>query len=664
MLSRSLVILSSFCLFLIAHVESIAAVQGVEIYPLPAVFISDQALLQSDFARAISSDGLGTDRAYAIGRFGEVFRKYFKGVASTIDSQNKYRTFVAFLQIPRVSKYAVKKSDQLQDLYIPMTMTLGFANMVTGEILFTYTYTHYAKYGTTTATGVPQEQESIELYRETFDGLLEQVVASARANFNPVAIETTLRHVWKGLYVLDKGTRAGVVKGDTLGDGQGQVLSIVHAEEEFAIGLQLLGEPKEGVSFLKYTNDDIADIKKPKIMLLRNSEVGGENTSIDRNAMIYQIFINALGKKATFSLLSMDKSFYEVQNAVVETTKLENKVTQQRELPDYFLSIYIHGPFLKSLPTNKPDVVIDEYTVRACGDFLDTGGRVVYGKCVEEVISDQVVAGIRFPRTAREEVVIKNSLLKLADDFIQNVKFASYTLPVIASDETTGVSIEDKAGALSSGLVVTSYHSIGKVSGINGEVRLPIETLQVYDVTQSRSLAIGVMKFNERVPASTAGDVVLLEAIHGGESVTQKKVTLCSPSGNQGFEDKVGRLFYYAVSEGITYPFYEINALRNTLPSLSEYGFKNWPGDLNDKAEYCIEPVIRVDSQNDAEMVKVSIVTGIKLHQGNDVVWKKGMQQEWSFALPQGSDPQYVDSEVCRVMYPLVREMAKKIEIK
>jgi hypothetical protein len=536
--------------------------------------------------------------------------------------------------------------------------------MVTGEVLFAHTYTHYAKYGTTVAAGDAQAQEVVRMYRETFDDLLEQVVASAHANFNPREIEATVRDDWKGLYVLDKGTRAGVVKGDTLADGQGQALSIVHAEEEFAIGQPILGEPREGSTFSKYANEDIAEIKKPKIMLLKNPAVGGGDAVPGREALIYQLFANALGKKATFSLLSLDKSFYDVQRAVVEATKLEHKVTQQRELPDYFLSLYIHGPFFKSLPTNKPDVVVDEYTVRACGDFFDAGGQVVYGKCVEEVISDQIVAGIRFPRSAREEVAIKNSLLKLADDFIQNVKFTSIALPVVASDKEAGVSIEDKAGTLSSGLVVTSYHSIGKVSGVKGEVRLPTETLQVYDVTKAQPLALSVMKLNEKVPASTAGDAVLLEAMSGGEGGAKKKVTLCSPSGNQGFDEEVRRLFYYAVSEGIPYPFYEMSALRNTLPSLPEYGFKAWRGELNDNADYCIEPVIRVDSNKDGQMVKCSLVTGIKLYQGKEVVWKKGMQQEWSFALPPGSDSKYIDSEVCRVMYPLVTDISKKIEIK
>lgn len=664
MLRPTLFISVALFYFLIVGVEPASSAEGPEVYPLPAVFVSDHALLESDFAKAISSDGSGADRTYAIDRFGEVFRKHFKDVASTIDAQNKYRTFVAYLQIPRVSKYVVKKSEQLQDLYMPMTMTLGFASMVTGEVLFAHTFTHYAKYGTTVAAGDAQEREVVKLYRETFNQLLEQVVSSARSNFNPREIEATVRDSWKGLYVLDKGTRAGVVKGDTLVDGQGQVLSIVHAEEEFAIGQPLLGEPRNGVNFSKYANDDIAEIKKPKIMLLKNSSVNAEGTTSSREELIYQLFINALGKKATFSLLSLDKSFYDVQRAVVETTKLEHKVTQQRELPDYFLSLYIHGPFFKALPTNKPDVSVDEYTVRACGDFFDAGGQVVYGKCVEEVISDQIVAGIRFPRSAREEVVIKNALLKLADDFIQNVKFTSFTLPIVTSDKTTGVVIDDKAGALSNGLVVTSYHSIGNVAGVKGEVRLPTETLQVYDVTNAQPRALSVLKINEKVPSSTAGDVVLLEAMLGGEGGPKKQVTLCSSSVNQVFDEEVRRLFYYAVSEGIPYPFYELSTLRNILPALPAYGFKAWRGELNDNADYCIEPVIRVDSNNDGQIVKCSLVTGIKLYQGKDIIWKKGMQQEWTFSLPHGSDSRYLDSEVCRVMYPLVTDISKKIEIK
>lgn len=661
---RHFVFLAFFlCLFVVVD-KVVASEEGAQFYALPAVFVSGHALQEGHFIKAISSDGMGRDRNYAIERFGEVFSNHFKDVAITIDSQNKYRTFVVYLQIPRVSKYAVQKTEHLQDLYMPMTMTLGFANMVTGEVLYTHTYTHYAKYGTTVDADASQELEVVKLYRETFDELLEQVVSSARVNFNPKAIQATVRGDWKGLFILDKGTRSGVVRGDILAAGEGQILSIVHAEEEFAIGQSIMGKPKNGNVFEKYSNEDIADIKKPKIMLLKNSVNNEDHVLIDREDLIYQLFINALGKRATFSLLSLDKSFYDVQRAVVETTKLEQKVTQQRELPDYFLSLYIHGPFFKSLPTNKPDVTVDEYSVRACGDFLDAGGKVVYGKCVEEVISDQIVAGIRFPRSSREEIVIKNSLLKLADDFIQNVKFTSFTLPVVSSDKLNGITIQDKAGALSNGLVVTSYHSIGEVSDVKGKVRLPTEILQVSDVSKSPPLAFSLMKFSEELPPSTVGDVVLLDAILGGEGGIQKSVKLCAPPTAKAYSEEVLRIFYYAVIEGITYPFYEIRPLQNALKSLPEYGFREWRGVLNEDADYCVEPVIKINSENINKMVNCSLVAGIKLHQGEDVVWKKGMQQEWSFSLPEGSDSKCITSEVCRVMYPLVTELSGEIEIK
>lgn len=658
---------ASFCLFLSGTINAANAADGAVIYPLPAIFVSDHALEENEFVMAISSDRAGNDRMYAIDQFSNVFRNHFKDVTATIDSQNKYRTIVAYLQISRVSKYIVKKSDQLQDLYMPMTMTLGFANLMTGEILSTHTFTHYAKYGTTTTAVTvdgTQGQEIVDLYRETFIDLLEKVVASAHANLNLRTIEATVRDSWKGLYILDKGTRAGVVRGDTLTDSQGRSLSIVHAEERFSIGQPILGEPNDEMVFYKYASDDISEIKKPKIILLKNELAKQSQNTKGRDDYIYQMFVNALGKKATFSLLSLDKSFYEIQRAVVETTKLEHKVTQQRVLPDYFLSLYVHGPFFRSLPTNKPDVFIDEYTVRACGDFLDAGGRVVYGKCVEEVIADQIVSEIRFPRSAREEVAIKNALIKLADDFIENVKFTNFTLPVVSSDKENGISMEDKSGAVSNGLVVTSYHSISKVSGIEGEVRLPTETFQVYDVMNAQPRALSLMRVNDKVPPSTVGDVVLLEAILGGDGGPQKKVALCRPSDDQVEAEDIRRLFYYSVSEGIPYPFYEMESLRETLPMFPEYGFKAWPGTFNDDADYCIEPVIRLDANHNGQVVECSLVAGIKVHQGNDVVWKKGMQQDWRFSLPHGSDANFLDSEVCRVMYPLVTDISEKIEIK
>ncbi len=65
-----------------------------------------------------------------------------------LDNKNKYNTFVVWIDIQRVSQYKIDKSQKLIDYYLPLTMSINFANMVTGEILYSYSYTYYARYET------------------------------------------------------------------------------------------------------------------------------------------------------------------------------------------------------------------------------------------------------------------------------------------------------------------------------------------------------------------------------------------------------------------------------------------------------------------------------------------------------------------------------------
>ena len=189
-------------------------------------------------------------------------------------------------------------------------------------------------------------------------------------------------------------------------------------------------------------------MKKPKVMLLgnKNGETFIKSNTVPDN-VVYRLFVDALGKKAPFSLISIDQSFYDIQREVTELTHLTQEVTQNREMPDYFLKLYFYGPFYTKSPTNKPYVSVDNYTMMACGDLLDSNGRVVHGSCVDDKITDEVFGTIRYPNEAREEILVKNAIIKLADEFTRNVTFRTLQFPVVKT-EGNNVVIEDKQNAL------------------------------------------------------------------------------------------------------------------------------------------------------------------------------------------------------------------------
>ena len=574
--------------------SSVLAEDPIQVYPLQALFIGDKALGNAAFTKAISITGNPGDRNYAISRFSEVFKRNFPNNIATINEQNKYTSFIAYLQIPRVSQYKVQKTDTLVDLYLPMTMTISFANMVTGEVLYTYTYTYYSRREATVAS-LNDERVTIELYRDTYNSLLEKVVLAAKENFRPFSVAATVKKEWQGLYILDKGDTQGITKGDTLIGPNGMPLTVVYAGGQYSVAQPVMGVPKVGMSFNKRSNGNLDELKKPKVMLMPGITIKNDATIPDQ--MVYQLFINALGKNAAFSIISIDKGFYDAQKVATQDTGLTQSVTQQRELPDYYLRLQFNGPVSVTLPSNKPDVYYDEHSVRACGDFLDRSGRVLYGKCVDEKVTDEIVAGIRFAKEDREEVVVKNALVKLADDFIHAVKFKRFELSVQAVEGDTVV-VADKAGLLPIGGNAQSFRNIGEVDGIVGPLQAPTWLLNVTGrkgLLAETSLVGPIIK---ALPRPTKDDLVLVEGMVTGIKDPLKRFRICEKTQSESYEG-LSTQVYYSVVEGLGYPLYDSFTFNQALAPIkgAGYGFKSSKDEQPLKVSdinYCVEPITKI----------------------------------------------------------------------
>lgn len=650
------------------------AQDSFQVYPLQGIFPSDKASENKPFLKSLSSDGSGNDRVFGSNLFIDSFRNAIPNLAKNIDDKNKYSTFVAYLQIPRVSQYRINKSPKLVDLYLPVTMSINFSNMVTGESLYSYSYTYYSKYETTSESNKnAQETEKtiVGLYRSAFKDLLNKIMSNVKENFHPFSIQAKIKKIWNDNYVLDRGNEKGIVKGDVIVDQHGNQLSVVHASSKYSVAQKVLGDPRADSAFSKFSNESIDELKKPKVMLL--SGMGKKEITSVPESVIYQFFLNALGKKASFSLISINKGFYDVRTALIETTNLKQEVTQNRELPDYFLRFYFYGPFYTNAPSNKPYVTYDNYTIMACGDFLDRSGRVLYSKCVDERITDEVFSDIRYSNEARVEVILKNSIIKLANDFIENVKFKQIELP-LTKVEKTQISIEDPYNVLMPGSNLTVFHKVGKVEGVEDEVYIPTWELSVTMKNGKLALANKTLPLSSKVPEPSAGDKIFINSMitHNADNV--KALKLCKKNlENNGdyILDEFKVLSFYAIAGSIKFPFYETGDLREQIEMLDNggYGFKRKITIQEMNTEYCIEPVYKISKQttvvnNSINTHKITIVGGVKVHDKDGILWKKGLQQDVSISSPKNYEKELLDFELSKYILNLLSETAKKVEIK
>ena len=415
-MNKFIIISTSIVLFWICSISQIKAQDShVNIFPVPAVFLSKNVENDKNFTKALSGDD-SSNRKYAIDYFINSFKQNYPYVASDLNDRNKYNTFAAYINIPRASEYILNKGDKLTDIYLPLTMSINFVNVATSEILYSYPYTFYSKYETTPdklADSVSIDNTIVSLQRENYKNLVDYLINQAKTDFKPFSINASIIGTYKDLYIMDKGSVNGIVKGDCLTDQYNNQISTLFSSLNYSVTQSIIGKPASDSIFSKYSNTSVNELKKPKVAFINDLN----------DEKIYHFFSTAIGANAEFSLITLDKTFYDMQNALVSVSDLKTQNIKNREIPDYFLKISLIGPFYTQYPSNKDYLNVDKYNLIACGNVFDKSGKTVYSKCVDDEIVDKVISNIHFNNEAREEVLIKNTLIKLAEDFSKNIKF-------------------------------------------------------------------------------------------------------------------------------------------------------------------------------------------------------------------------------------------------
>jgi len=171
-------------------------------------------------------------------------------------------------------------------------------------------------------------------------------------------------------------------------------------------------------------------------------------------------------------------------------------------------------------------------------------------------------------------------------------------------------------------------------------------------------------------------DVVIVEGIVSGSKDNLKRMKFCDkniPIDIVSQDDRLEKLIYYAVIEGLGYPLYDSVTFLKSLESLkgAGYGFKKDKSLSSTSVadpEYCIELVTKVskekptDGGNSASN-KCNVLAGIKVHYKNKIIWKKALQQNITISTPKGSSNDYLDNEVNKALCILMKDVSNKVDL-
>ena len=625
----------------------------LNVYPIPAVFTSKN-VEESVFYKVLIHN-----RQYFTQEYLRLFDKYFPNVNKEITDKNKYKTFAAYIHVPRASLYKVEKTERLLDIYLPLTVSINFVNMATGETLYSCPVTNYFKYETNTDNDRDTRIANIEkYYKQNYEQTMEEIVKNASYNFKPFDITTKITDTYRIFYILDKGLETGITKGDLLSDENMNQVSVIYSDLGYSVAIKVLGNPVINNNFSKFANNSITQLKKPKILLI--NDFGSEK--------LYNLFSTTLGSEAEFSLINTDKTYFDMQTALVSindnfrTKNLYNKV-----MPDYFLKRSFTRPFYAQYKSKKSYFNIDKYGAMACAVIFDKSGRVVYSTTANDECRNEVVGNIRFNDEANREIVGKNVIIELAHNIKNNVQFKDIKFK-ITKTENQYISVADPNGFLKTGNILTIYKKI-KTEKNGKEILVPTWDYKVLSSENGVAYCKMSKPYIDNIDYPTKRDIIQMTTMT--RSANKANMFNYNPddielNGNEIKLKNIENIAFAALTSTlkspVAMPKYK---LQEQFRELNTLGFKDNidisdnDNDLSIKVVYCVQLKSEEPKEN---VVKrgYEVIVGIIANKGDEVIKQDALKQTVTFVVPNDCEDDIIEYELIKAICPLIQQIAAK----
>jgi hypothetical protein len=597
------------------------------------------------------------------------FKKEFPYASESLDRKKQKQTFAVFLNISRASNYSVQATDSNIVLYsLPVTASITFMNLQTGEVLYTEVFTHVGNLETTTDDPAVKEKITKE-YENTYKGLIEDLAQKASKSFVPKKLEAKIIGQKYGLYILDKGLSEGIREGDSLDGEKGSMFKVKYSSAHYSVAKLEFGEnTAEGSMVSRTYNQSLSDLKKPKVSLLE-VDYNREKLQITPD-MFYQFFVDKLAQKGSFSLMSINKSSYKALNALQDSANLGIRFPK-RKPPEYFMRLWADGPYTYDLPTNVDYAVKRNYSITLCGQIQDTSARVLASSCKVEKIEDKVSFGKSYSKEAQFEVLAKNAALSLAEEFAQTVSFQPISYKVVSVEGDT-ITINDEQNLLNAGTSLTIYRNIGKIGNIP-DVNIPIAEVSITDKNGLNAKAQLIMQAFNGAPNIESGDMIF-EEIPKSSNDKSKLFTLCDMPSNLGGEPVNGfeLVAKFVIPKQLKYPFYNLQGLQESVNKrIEDTEFEQVPTIHAPNTGYCIQPVYKnaLVSTTNAESKgylenKYNMIIGTKEYFGNDLKSKFALGGEKTFYPPSIESKVFIDANMIEYSIGTLENVTNKLEIK
>jgi len=393
-------------LLLAGAAGSAMAAADARVFPVAGVFWNESnSAIDQRFLRAQDTSKLRQQVEAALDAA-------FAGRTGPLNKQTAGDTFAVSFHLTRMASYTAQKADRNIELRTPVTGSIYFTNVVTGEILFTATSTNaaVALLAPEALQGADRQVEEDKLYATSLSALIAQLSRQAGTDFQPRAVEATVQGNSNGLLLLSAGYRVGIQSGDSLEDEHGNLIKVAYAGPDYAAAQVVLADDvRNGAVFHKFVVGKIDGRLRPRATVVTGALPAGFSAEY-----LTQLFSEELGAKAPLTMVQVNPGFSSLINSVLQKADLSNTIAAQRDTPDLLIRLRVGEPILYEAKTNLAFKTTRMVAAEAYAELIDTSGRVLFAASGRDNQKTEVTNGLDLAPAARREIAIKNALLTLA----------------------------------------------------------------------------------------------------------------------------------------------------------------------------------------------------------------------------------------------------------
>jgi hypothetical protein len=618
------------CAFSLIRFDSALASSDAKVFPVKGFFYDagSQTKLAPGFLKAVNQLGVNE----LSGGVHSSLNKAFNGKTALLTQASANRTYAVSFHVTRAVGYKVDKGNGNSDLVTSVTASVYFTNVLNGEIFTTVSQTNTGRAVVSNTENADSGFEA--LFTSNIKSLINSLAEEAGKTFSPILVEAKITDQVGNLMVLDSGYGKGIQVGDSLEDDSGQLIDIVYSAKSYSIAQRILADKATpGSVFHKYMSHKADGKSKPRTLVVADEIPEGYSRQY-----IEQLFSELVGSKAPLSIIQINPGFSAMIKSVLADNTVQLSITDasKRRIPELFIRLRIPEPIMYEVRTNLNDQTIRNYKEVAFAELVDTTKRVNFSAIGKDKISDAITKGVGPNFSERREVLIKNTLVDLANGLarIGDPVRDQVTVEMSSSKESTISSVGKAFFADQKGMIL---HKIkAHIGDSETDIYFPVSEAAIGSSNGQRiSLTLG-LPIGSVQSDPVSGDIYEIERL-GTSPGSSNYFMMCTNSENLGTLKTTTLMHLSSAVVGSKMPgvFYApsiSDSVARTMGTGADFsGEIRW---RSPQVNYCIQPVdrITVESEKCDIQCQKSIFAKytMRVKSGDQVISKVGAEERFS----------------------------------